>query len=113
MSGTAQVAVVAGLVLLLVHVSLRRIRLREARMNELFEIVCIAMSTLLLPSALKTISVAPGRSDGLIAKQTSPNSPFNLTSREPKRLSEIWTTSNINPATTAICTVPDITPPPD
>ena len=62
MSGPVQIAVVAGLVLLLVHVSLRRLGSRDVRAGELFQIVALAISLLLLPGAAEMVFRALGRS---------------------------------------------------
>jgi hypothetical protein len=62
MSGPVQIAVVAGLVLLLVHVSLRRFGSREVRVSELFQIVALTISPLLLPGAAEMVFRALGRS---------------------------------------------------
>jgi hypothetical protein len=62
MSGPVQIAVVAGLVLLLVHVSLRRLGSREVRANELFQIAVLVISPLLLPGAAEMVFRALGRS---------------------------------------------------
>ena len=62
MSGPVQIAVVAGLVLLLVHVSLRRFGSRDVRVSELFQIVALAISLLLLPGATEMVFKALGRS---------------------------------------------------
>jgi RsiW-degrading membrane proteinase PrsW (M82 family) len=62
MSGPVQIAVVAGLVLLLVHVSLRRFGSRDVRVSELFQIVALAISPLLLPGATEMVFKALGRS---------------------------------------------------
>jgi RsiW-degrading membrane proteinase PrsW (M82 family) len=62
MSGPVQIAVAAGLVLLLVHVSLRRFGSREVRVSELFQIVALAISLLLLPGATEMVFRALGRS---------------------------------------------------
>jgi RsiW-degrading membrane proteinase PrsW (M82 family) len=62
MSGPVQIAVVAGLVLLLVHVSLRRFGSRGVRASELFQIVVLAMSPSLLPGATEMVFRALGRS---------------------------------------------------
>jgi RsiW-degrading membrane proteinase PrsW (M82 family) len=62
MSGPVQIAVVAGMVLLLVHVSLRRFGSRDVRAGELFQIVTLAISLLLLPGAAEMAFRALGRS---------------------------------------------------
>ena len=62
MSGPVQIAVVAGLILLLVHVSLRRMGSREVRFNGLFGLVCLTMSPSLLPGAAEMVFRALGRS---------------------------------------------------
>jgi RsiW-degrading membrane proteinase PrsW (M82 family) len=62
MSGPVQIAVVAGMVLLLVHVSLRRFGSRDVRAGELFQIVALAISLLLLPGAAEMAFRALGRS---------------------------------------------------
>jgi hypothetical protein len=62
MSGPVQVAVVAGLVLLLVHVSLRQFGSRDVRVSELFQIVALTISPLLLPGAAEMVLRALGRS---------------------------------------------------
>jgi hypothetical protein len=62
MSGPVQIAVVAGLILLLVHISLRRLASREVRFNGLFGLVCLTMSPSLLPGAAEMVFRALGRS---------------------------------------------------
>jgi RsiW-degrading membrane proteinase PrsW (M82 family) len=62
MSGPVQIAVLAGVVLLLVHFSLRRCGSRDVRVSELFQIVALAISLLLLPGAAEMVFRALGRS---------------------------------------------------
>jgi RsiW-degrading membrane proteinase PrsW (M82 family) len=62
MSGPVQIAVVTGLILLLTHISLRRLGSREVRLNGLFGLVCLTMSPSLLPGAAEMVFRALGRS---------------------------------------------------